>query len=105
MASCPYWLRPPRGISEVIVSNPDAIERITDIEVAARRWLSLRIAERLRFRAMPATPAELTATLGVTGQPTRDVDIALAALHREQALAAPDGVPGFRGPDAWFRTE
>lgn len=102
MASCAYWLRPPLGISDVIRSNPDDVERIADLEVAARRWLTLRIAERLRFRAMPATPSELTAALGVTGQPTRDVEIALAALHREQTLAPPDGIPGFRGPDAWF---
>ena len=100
--SCPYWMRSPPGLLDAIVPSPDEVERITDLEVAARRWLTLRIAERLRFRAMPATPAELTATLGVTGQPTRDVEIALAALHREQTLDRPDGIPGFRGPDAWF---
>lgn len=102
--SQPYWYLPPAiGYTAVLLPDVrDDLEPMTDLMITGRRWLASRIAERLSWRALPGSAAELAAALRAAGPVTRDAEIALAALHREASLDAAGRMPGFRGPDDWF---
>jgi hypothetical protein len=103
--SQPYWYLPPAiGFTAVLLPDArDDLEPLTDLVITGRRWLASRIAERLSWRPLPDSAAELAAALRVAGPVTRDAEIALAALRREASLGSPaGGMPGFRGPDEWF---
>lgn len=80
------------------------IEPVGDLEIAARRWIASQVAAELRGRPLPATAAGIASALGVTGSLSRDGEIAIGGLLLESSLGEDDRVPGFRGPDAWYRT-
>lgn len=99
----PYWWRAPAGVG-ASAATADGVEAIDDLEVAARRWIASQVASELRNRPLPATPPAIASVLGVTGPLTADGEIALGGLLLESSLPADDRAPGFRGPDAWYRT-
>ena len=101
--SDPYARAAPTGTLTTIVSD-DEIEPIEDVELAARRWIASQVASELRNRPLPATPRAIGSALGVSGPLTADGEIALTGLLLESSLPADDRPPGFRGPDAWYRT-
>ena len=78
---------------------------VADVAVATRRWLASQLAQAGRPRERlddPVTVEELCDRIGVR-RLCDDAAIAVKALIAERALpAAPDGVPGFIGPDAWY---
>lgn len=87
-------LTPPHVLSAV--ANTFTLEPITDLDVAIRRWIACSVA-----RELPSSPTRLTGPrLSV------DAQLALAGLEREARELPPlvDGeIPGFRGPDDWYR--
>jgi hypothetical protein len=99
----PYWCPTPDGITCLTLNKYVSIEEVTALPLAMRRWIALRVAQEFRARALPATRQAIGVALGVAGQLSRDGEIAVDALLREQTLEqAADGTPGFRGPDEWF---
>lgn len=83
-----------------------ALEAAPGVEITMRRWIAARIA-RCLAPGQAATIEGLRAS--VPGLPevqawTEDARIAFAAVVRERSElpSAHDGVPGFRGPDAWY---
>lgn len=102
LRSQPYWVSMGGDIDSLILTPGDELEPVDDLMVGARRWLAARVMGLLSGRPLPATAGELAALLEIEGPLSRDTEIALAALRREQEMEPGPGVPGFRGPDAWF---
>ena len=99
----PYWWRPPESITWT--SEIGDVEPITNIEVAGRRWIASRLAWKWKFtgRPLPATPADVAAALELKAPMSRDGEIAVSGLIREQEMTGREEMaPGFRGPDEWY---
>ncbi|HEU5059809.1 MAG TPA: hypothetical protein VFU21_24930, partial [Kofleriaceae bacterium] len=103
LRATPYWWKGPAGVSAAMVGE-DQVEEIADLEVAGRRWIASQVASDLRGKPLPATPPAIAAALGVRQPLSRDGEIAITALMLESAMEPDDRPPGFRGPDAWFRS-
>jgi len=83
-------------------------EPVAKPEIATRRWVATRIAQRARAKSGPlgaSSVAEILQRAGFEGIPmSKDATIALSALQKELSLPAlaVDAPPGFRGPDEWY---
>lgn len=90
----------------VSVVSP-AIEAAPDEDVTVRRWIASRIARCMAAGDPPGVQALFSAVPSLPGvdQWSQDARIALAALLREfRDLPADEhAIPGFRGPDEWYR--
>jgi len=83
-------------------------EPVADPEVATRRWVATRIAQRARANGGllgTSSVADLLRRAGFEEMPISvDAATALSALQKE--LSSPglalDAPPGFRGPDEWY---
>lgn len=99
-----YRTRGLKGTTDM--ANYD-IEAVADAEIAVRRWIATRIA-RCAPEGQPPTVESLRTHLPSVPEShtwTEDARIAMRALGREAAELEPDAeaVPGFKGPDAWYR--
>ena len=90
---------------------PDAaLEEVTDPQVAVRRWIASRLASCLFAWGRLDTAREVP-DLAVPDLPfdqwSPDAQIAGRGLLRELREMSPseDAIPGFRGPDDWYRGE
>jgi hypothetical protein len=98
------WQEPPH-VYRVILSTT-VPEPVDDIVVATRRWVASRAAAAAR--AFDVDESEEVERLAAAIAPSLrslsdDVRIALRALILERRAGLADGVPGFLGPDAWYR--
>ena len=101
--SKPYWWETPAGVA--CLMRPGDVEPIENLEIAGRRWIASRVAWKWKFtkRPLPATPEEVARVLGLTAPMSRDGEIAVAGLIREQGIGENEEMaPGFRGPDEWY---
>lgn len=85
-----------------------ATEPIVDINVAVRRWTAAVLAQALEQRGQLEALRDTTDLKGLAvplEQWSEDARIAARALVREQLelVRQPNEVPGFRGPDIWYR--
>jgi hypothetical protein len=101
----PYWWAVPQGVIG-LGAQPD-FERIDDVIIAGRRWIASRVARTwegtFTRTALPRTPQEVASALKLEAPLSRDGEIAIAGLIREQDISENlDRAPGFRGPDAWY---
>lgn len=114
-----YDSEPPQSCRRVL-SGGDMLVEVAEIRVAVRRWIASRLAHRLSTRRSGSSSTTRAAPLDsdgltepaallcrITGgrPPSDDALLACRALLREvrQLAALPDRVPGFRGPDEWYR--
>lgn len=85
-------------------------EQVADPVVALRRWIAGRLARSVWYARQPGLIADLSELAEGLPSPDRwseDAQIAARALLREMRESSPSEgqVPGFRGPDAWYREE
>lgn len=83
------------------------IESVAEANIAVRRWIATRIARCLP-KGWPAAVESLRANAPSVPEShawTEDARIALRAVGRElsELDQNEEAVPGFRGPDAWYR--
>lgn len=99
-----YRSAAPEGAVSVV--SP-AIEAAPDEDVTVRRWIASRIARCMAAGEPPGVQALFSAVPLLPGVDrwSQDARIALAALLREFRDLPVDerAIPGFRGPDAWYR--
>ncbi len=105
-ADADYRSSAPKGTVNLVRPK---LEVAPDIAITVRRWIAARIA-RCLAPGKPKTIDSLLASdalLPHVDQWSEDARIAVAALLREFRELAPseEGIPGFRGPDAWYRGE
>lgn len=96
----------PKGAVNLIKPK---VEIAPDVDITVRRWIAARIARCLGTNK-PKTIDSLFAvdpSLPPVYQWSEDARIAAAALLREFRELTPseDEIPGFRGPDKWYRGE
>lgn len=99
----PYWWECPAG-TEGLLSAKD-LEPVENLMIAGRRWIASRVARHwtITRRPLPETPQDVASTLKLKTPLSRDGEIAIAGLIREQELSGNHELaPGFRGPDAWY---
>jgi hypothetical protein len=101
-----YRSTAPEGTVNVVSAE---LEQAPDVAITVRRWIASRIARCLvpgerptiegLFASVPSLPA--------VEQWSEDARIAVAALLREFGELPPlEGeIPGFRGPDSWYRVK
>jgi hypothetical protein len=99
-----YRSKVPEGAANLLRPK---LERAPDAAITVRRWIAARIA-RCLASSQPKTIDALSAidqSLPPVDQWSEDARIAVAALLREfQELIPSEGeIPGFRGPDTWYR--
>ena len=97
-----YTDQPPTGVLRLVRTPPT--EPIRDLRVAGRRYLASRLARVAHARheldaRIDATVVQRLLTIGAL---SHDAQKAIAGLAREQA-GTRLGVPGFAGPDEWYR--
>lgn len=110
---CPALARPesnhlrsvPSGTTTFLGTS--RVEPIGDLTVAMRRWIAVRLAYGLKDR-IPTSLADFpvrTPPLPPVEEWSEDARAALAGLLREfrEFGSAEGAIPGFRGPDEWFR--
>ncbi len=105
-ASSDYLTPQVAKTTELAPSTPT--EAVEDPRVATRRWIAARVAGVCAARGQLRSGLDLAAVVlpGIAqAQWSADARIALRGLTRElRELGRSDGdVPGFRGPDAWYR--
>lgn len=99
----PYWWECLAGVEGLLKATD--LEPVENLVVAGRRWIAARVAWHwtVTARPLPATPQEVASTLKLQTPLSRDGEIAIAGLIREQTITANHELaPGFRGPDAWY---
>jgi hypothetical protein len=82
------------------------VESVQDEDVTVRRWIGTRIARIARCVPSAAlTDIATLPSLPPLDDWSADARLALSALSREERECADDAstIPGFRGPDAWYR--
>jgi hypothetical protein len=100
-----YHYSPPLNVLDFLIDRPLALGDIGDLEIAVRRWMALRMARHLlRIGVAPhGAPVELLSEVFPSSRVSSDATIAVGALIRETDQYEDDGIPGFRGPDDWYR--
>lgn len=80
------------------------VEAVVNPDLTIRRWIAARIARVLEARGRLREDADLTQDFPARARWTEDALAAGEALLRElRDPALPPGIPGFRGPDEWYR--
>ena len=99
----PYWWDCPEGVEGLLKAKN--LEPVENLAIAGRRWIASRVAWKWKFTrtSLPRTPLEVASALKLQTPLSRDGEIAIAGLIREQTITAHHELaPGFRGPDAWY---
>jgi len=85
------------------------LEPAPDVAITVRRWIAARVARSLPLGGRTTIDSLFTvaSSLPPVEEWSDDARIAAAALLREFRELAPSeaAIPGFRGPDSWYRGE
>jgi hypothetical protein len=96
----------PEGATDLI---KPVVESVQDEDVTVRRWIASRLARCVAASALTDVETLFAATpaLPAFHAWSADARIALSALLRETRECPQDDatIPGFRGPDAWYRDD
>ncbi len=101
-----YFSRSPEGVISC-VPGTITLETFEDLAVALRRWIACRFAWVLPHHQLTLRDEGALAALLPPGlQASEDAASAVQAAIREEhelGPAGPSDIPGFRGPDDWYR--
>jgi hypothetical protein len=95
-------------VLDMHIENAQNVEPAGDAVVAVRRWITVRFSSKyyeLLREAPTRRPSLLLGELYPGMKVTEDAQIGVGAAPAEirRASATEAGVPGFCGPDAWYR--
>jgi hypothetical protein len=94
---------PPEGLDYCVLGD-EVIETPAEPVIAWRRWVASRIGWMCRTPGSGQVDAARVRALP-TESMSMDGRAAQRGLLLEASLPPDSGVPGFRGPDSWYRDE
>jgi hypothetical protein len=104
-----YKYLPQNNVQDLLIKDTELIP-VTDVRVATRRWVASNIAGVARngnLLRIEEPAALVRACFPTAGQISADALISARGLIRE-LVSLPEShneVPGFRGPDSWYKGE
>jgi len=97
-----YRWTPPGNLNRIL--GPVSTDHVVDPSVATRRWIASRFALVWPAPRVPEPLDSLVSRLVADAtELSDDARAALTGLQIEEQAGLREGVPGFRGPDEWYR--